>query len=119
MRSKILVLLILLVSSFSYAGNPIYMGAERKGFTISVESAIDIARPHFYQSFRLRNPSSEVTEKEYIDNKYYQIFVYLDDGKYLIFRDFPKKMASQHFSSPVVVDIFSGALNEPKQSHNK
>lgn len=95
------------------------MGAERNGFAISVESAIDIARPYFYQSFKLRNPSSEVTKQEYIDSKYYQIFVYLDEGKYLIFRDFPKKIPSQHYASPVVVDIFSGALSEPKQSHNK
>jgi len=119
MKSKLWVLFILIFSSISHAGGPIYMGAERKGFAISVESAIDIARPYFYQSFKQRNPSSKVTEKEYIDNKYYQTFVYLDEGKYLIFRDFPKKMASQHFASPVVVDIFSGVLSEPQQSHNK
>lgn len=91
---------------------PVFMGAERDGFAISTERAIEIARPYFYNSYKLRNPSSKQTENEYKTDKYYQIFVYLDKEHYLIFRDRPKKMQTQHMASPVKVNIFSGEVVE-------
>jgi len=88
------------------------MGAERTGFAISTEKAIELARPHFYESFKLRNPSSNQAEAEYTNDKYYQVFVYLEKGHYLIFRDMPKKMQSQHMANPVKVNIFTGEVIE-------
>jgi len=88
------------------------MGAERNGFAISTEQAIEISRPYFYKSYKLRNPSSKQTLIEYNNDKYYQVFVYLNREHYLIFRDMPKKMQSQHMASPVKVDIFTGEVVE-------
>lgn len=113
LKKNLIVLFLLLSLSACSLNMPIYFGSEKNGFAISVERAIEISKPYLYKSFKLRNPSSVLTEKEYFAKRYYQVFVYLDQGYYLIFRDLPKKMESQHMASPVKVNIFTGEVVEP------
>ena len=89
-----------------------YMGSDRKGYAISAEQAIEVAKPYLYDSYKLRNPSSQISKKEFESYKYLQTFVYIDTESnfYMVFKDLPKKLASKHFAYPIKVSIFDGEV---------
>lgn len=106
---KYIILLSLFCAVQSYAKPEyIFLGTDRTGIAISPQKAIEHARPMFYKSFKLRNPSSSLTKAEYESSDTFHAYVYLKKGYYVIFRDMPRKMYSQHYAFPVLVNIQTG-----------
>jgi len=49
-----------------------------------------------------------MTKEEYESSEIFHAYVYVKEGQYVIFRDMPRKMYSQHFAFPVLVNMFTG-----------
>jgi hypothetical protein len=112
---RLLALLLAGVFITACAKDPVVsLGSERSGYAIPIDQAIDIARPYLYKSYTLRNPESTLSEGEYYEKNYFQIFVLVEQEHYIIFRDLPKKLSYQHLASPVKINMFNGEVVAPK-----